>query len=248
MAETCGRDGPDAHGAGLVVGRLDPLRYSGQSDDPTEVPGMLRALMPELVRVLDVGCGTGSVTAVANGGKGNDVLAIEPDADRSAVARERGIEVFCGFLDEEFIARKGPFDVIVFSDVLEHLPSPDAMLKLAISGLRPGGIILASVPNVAHWSVRLNLLFGRFNYTETGLCDATHLRWLRAPFKGFSQARALNFLLCITALELFFPCINHGISKYFQSDPAKNDTPDDENLSESVRVPIRHQGAQDALS
>ncbi len=54
------------------------------------------------------------------------------------------------------MAQKGPFDVIVFSDVLEHLPSPDDMLKLAIRGLKPGGIILASVPNFAHWSMRLN--------------------------------------------------------------------------------------------
>jgi 2-polyprenyl-3-methyl-5-hydroxy-6-metoxy-1,4-benzoquinol methylase len=91
---------------------------------------------------------------------------------RSAIARDRGIEVLCGFLDEGFTARNGPFDVIVFSDALEHLPSPDDMLKLAIRGLKPGGIILASVPNVAHWSMRLDLLFGRFNYAESGLCDA----------------------------------------------------------------------------
>jgi 2-polyprenyl-3-methyl-5-hydroxy-6-metoxy-1,4-benzoquinol methylase len=194
MADVYDRISPDAHGTGLVEGRLDPLRYNGQSDDPREAPGILRALMPEGARVLDVGCGTGSVTVVANRGKANQVLAIEPDAHRSVVARDRGIEVVCGFLNEEFMAQRGPFDVIVFSDVLEHLPSPDDMLKLAISGLKPGGIILASVPNVAHWSMRLNLLFGRFNYTETGLCDATHLRW-------FTQS-SLERLFTSQGLEL----------------------------------------------
>jgi SAM-dependent methyltransferase len=97
--EIYGSFSPDFHRTGLVEGRLDPLRYNSQSDDPREVPGILRALMPEHVRVLDVGCGTGSVTLVANRGKGNQVLAIEPDAQRSAIARARGIEVLCGFLD-----------------------------------------------------------------------------------------------------------------------------------------------------
>jgi len=177
MTETSNRFSPDSHGRGLVRGQLDPLRYDGQSDDPREVPGILHALMPQSARVLDVGCGTGSVTCVANKGKNNRVLAIEPDANRSAVARSRGIEVVCGFLDQEFLAQNGPFDVVMFSDVLEHLASPSDMLRLATSGLKPGGFILASVPNVAHWSIRLKLLLGRFNYTETGLCDATHLRW-----------------------------------------------------------------------
>ncbi len=62
MAEIYGSFSPDAHGTGLVEGPLDPLRYNGQSDDPREVPGILRALMPERVRLLDVGCGTGSPT------------------------------------------------------------------------------------------------------------------------------------------------------------------------------------------
>jgi 2-polyprenyl-3-methyl-5-hydroxy-6-metoxy-1,4-benzoquinol methylase len=219
MEEIYGSFSPDAHGTGLVEGRLDPLRYNGQSDDPREVPGILRALMPERVRVLDVGCGTGSVTLVANRGKGNQVLAIEPDAQRSAVARDRGIEVLCGFLDEEFLAQKGPFDVIVFSDVLEHLPSPDDMLKLAIRGLKPGGIILASVPNVAHWSMRLNLLLGRFNYAETGLCDATHLRW-------FTQSN-LQRLFMRQGLELLALRQRSGVflsvyqSRYFKILPIR---------------------------
>ena len=91
--------------------------------------------MPENARVLDVGCGTGSVTLIANRDKGNSVLAIEPDSDRCAVARSRGIEVFRGFLDHELISERGPFDVIMFADVLEHLPAPDKMLKLAVTGL-----------------------------------------------------------------------------------------------------------------
>jgi hypothetical protein len=43
--------------------------------------------------------------------------------------------------------------------------------------LAPGGHVLLSVPNIAHWTARLNLLFGRFDYTDGYLMDRTHLRW-----------------------------------------------------------------------
>jgi 2-polyprenyl-3-methyl-5-hydroxy-6-metoxy-1,4-benzoquinol methylase len=168
---------PDTHGSGLVDAPLDALRYDACPDDPYEAGGLLRALMPENVRVLDVGCGTGSVTVFANDGKNNRVTAVEPDPDRAALARSRGLDAVCGYVDQDFLDTHGPFDVIVFADVLEHLPSPDAMLALARRGLKPGGLVLASVPNVAHWSIRTKLLFGQFEYQEFGLCDATHLRW-----------------------------------------------------------------------
>jgi 2-polyprenyl-3-methyl-5-hydroxy-6-metoxy-1,4-benzoquinol methylase len=124
-----------------------------------------------------VGCGAGSLTAIANEGKGNDVLCVEPDPVRASAAAARGLAVIQGDLDEPLIDAHGPFDVIVLSDVLEHLASPEPMLKLVRRGLADGGFLLLSVPNVAHWTIRLGLLAGRFEYEATGLCDATHLRW-----------------------------------------------------------------------
>jgi methionine biosynthesis protein MetW len=177
---------PDDHGAGLLSAPLDPFRYEG-SYDPVEASALLNELMPDHVRVLDVGCGTGSVTSIANAQKNNVVIGIEPDEKRAAVARERGIHVICGFLDQDFINEHGTFDVVVFADVLEHMASPDQILSLALKALKPGGLLLVSVPNVAHWSVRLKLLFGRFDYAAMGICDSTHLRW-------FTKATLTTFL------------------------------------------------------
>lgn len=174
--ETISRS-PDHSGTGLVVGPLQALRYDGQSDHPMEVAGMLRDLMPSGVRVLDIGCGTGSVTLIANRNKGNDVVGLEPDPDRVALARQRGVNAVCGLLDEDFVLRSGPFDVVMMADVLEHIAEPRAVLKLAVRALKPNGCLLISVPNVAHWTVRLNLLFGRFDYADVGIMDVTHLRW-----------------------------------------------------------------------
>ncbi|GAC1613202.1 MAG: hypothetical protein NVS3B27_11950 [Novosphingobium sp.] len=168
---------PDSHGAGLTRAELDPLRYDGQSDHPAEVAGKIHALMPSGVRVLDVGCGTGSVTLIANRGRGNTVCAIEPDPDRAAAASARGIDVHIGVLDDAYLAGRDKFDVVMSSDVLEHLPAPAELLRLFVAAARPGGLVILSVPNVAHWSVRWNLLWGRFDYAPVGIMDATHLRW-----------------------------------------------------------------------
>jgi hypothetical protein len=66
---------------------------------------------------------------------------------------------------------------VVLADVLEHLPDPAALLRDLKNALTDEGLLIASVPNVAHWSVRRNLAFGRFDYEPSGIMDATHLRW-----------------------------------------------------------------------
>jgi methionine biosynthesis protein MetW len=169
--------GPDGRAIGLVDELPDALRYDWASEDPEEVAGVLRAMMPAGVRVLDIGCGTGAVTAIVNRDKRNEVCGIEPDPARATHARTHGIEVYDGELDETFRNRHAPFDVVVLADVLEHVAAPAQLLDRAAGILKPGGLVLLSVPNVAHWTVRLSLLCGRFDYTETGIFDATHLRW-----------------------------------------------------------------------
>ena len=69
------------------------------------------------------------------------------------------------------------FDVILLGDVLEHLKNPVDILKQIKSFLNESGYIVCSIPNVAHGSIRLKLLNGIFNYTETGLLDKTHIRF-----------------------------------------------------------------------
>jgi SAM-dependent methyltransferase len=168
---------PDDSSLGFLTKPADPLRYDGQPNEPDEVAGVLSSLIPRGSRVLDVGCGTGSVSAHVAANTGAQIVGVEPDPTRAARARARGFDVHAELLTEALVRRLGLFDVVMFADVLEHLPDPLALLRVATTVLVPGGGIVASVPNVAHWSVRTDLLRGRFQYRETGIMDATHLRW-----------------------------------------------------------------------
>ncbi len=161
-------------------GELDPFRYDGHLDAPQGVARMLADLVPVGARVLDVGCGTGSVSRIIAGSRNAKIIGIEPNSRRAAAARARGLEVYEERFTPAVLQLLEPFDVILFADVLEHVADPGSFLQFARRGLLPGGRVVASVPNVAHWCVRLDLLRGRFDYQPVGIRDATHLRWFTA--------------------------------------------------------------------
>jgi methionine biosynthesis protein MetW len=167
----------DEAAAGLVEGPLDPLRYDGQVLDRDEVSGIVTRMIPSGARVLEVGCGTGSLSKIVTDTCHAEVVGIEPDSTRAERARARGLQVYVTFLTPELIHEIGLFDVVLLADVIEHVPNPQAMLLLSRQALKPGGAVIVSVPNVAHWSVRVDLLRGRFRYQQFGIMDATHLRW-----------------------------------------------------------------------
>lgn len=129
-------------------------------------------------RVLEVGCSVGHVTEhlVAND---NTVVGIEIDPDAAAEARRFATTVHVADLDRTPIDDlvDGPFDVVVFGDVLEHLREPSAALLAACRVLSPDGSVVVSIPNIAHADMRLMLLEGRWEYQEHGLLDDTHLRF-----------------------------------------------------------------------
>jgi SAM-dependent methyltransferase len=67
------------------------------------------------------------------------------------------------------------FDVVLFGDVLEHLKDPLTTLREAVTHLSPSGVVVISIPNIAHADVKLALLKGTFPYSESGLLDRTHI-------------------------------------------------------------------------
>ncbi len=129
--------------------------------------------------VLECGCGDGFLTArLAE--RGNRVVGIDllpSPAFRTAFAAYIRADLSRGL--GEALAQLGQkkFDKVLLGDVLEHLPEPERLLRDCRSVLKPHGQILVSVPNVANITVRLLLLFGRFEYGERGILDRGHLRF-----------------------------------------------------------------------
>jgi 2-polyprenyl-3-methyl-5-hydroxy-6-metoxy-1,4-benzoquinol methylase len=141
--------------------------------------------------VLELGCSTGFLSRhfVENGCKvtGVEIDAEAAEAARSACDRVETIDIN----DAGWINRVGGrFDAILFGDVLEHLVDPLKTLCLSRQLLRDDGYIVISLPNVAHWTVRLKLLTGNFDYKDQGVLDTTHLRFftMKSALKLVEQA------------------------------------------------------------
>jgi 2-polyprenyl-3-methyl-5-hydroxy-6-metoxy-1,4-benzoquinol methylase len=129
-------------------------------------------------RVLDVGCATGYIAARLTA-RGCSVTGFERDPIASVAAEEHCETVIVGDIESPEDRRALPrdFDVVLLGDVLEHLVDPWETLRFVGGLLATSGVVVASIPNVAAWTVRLSLLRGRFDYAEQGLLDRTHLRF-----------------------------------------------------------------------
>ena len=139
-------------------------------------------------RVLEVGAHGGYFSALLEAA-GCTVTAVEPDPRAAARAREHASRVIEGSIEDPRIQADlgGPFDVVLFMHVLEHLADPWAALRATRALAAPDAILFALVPNVACWRIRKRLFFrGAFDYEDTGILDRTHLR-----FFTLGSARAL---------------------------------------------------------
>jgi 2-polyprenyl-3-methyl-5-hydroxy-6-metoxy-1,4-benzoquinol methylase len=157
-------------------------------DKPSGYFGSSRPDIVELLEtgpqsaILELGCGAGGTGRMAMAaGKAARYVGIELDEGAAAIASQHLTEVLVGDVgDTERIDLRpleGKFDALIISEVLEHLTDPWTTLARLVRCLKPGGVIFASSPNIAHWKVLRELWLGRFVYAEVGVMDKTHLRW-----------------------------------------------------------------------
>ncbi len=155
----------------------------------------MQALVPsDARRVLEVGCGAGTVGAALKGRQGAEVWGIEPSRDAATRAESALDRVLCSSIEAALDELPdGHFDWIVFNDVLEHLVDPEDTAMILVNACEGGGGFIASIPNLRYYKVLRNLLFkGEFEYEEHGVMDRTHLRF----FTPKSVARMWERLGC----------------------------------------------------
>ncbi len=146
---------------------------------PYSIFAKVYQLIPDGALILDVGCHTGQFGAVLKR-KACRVTGVEVDTEAARKAIQVLDHVTVGDVENSSTFQAlhdQQYDVILFLDVLEHCRYPADVLSAARKLLKADGFVVASIPNIANWSVRINLLFGKFDYEPTGLMDETHLRF-----------------------------------------------------------------------
>jgi SAM-dependent methyltransferase len=156
---------------------------------PERIPRFQRAIGYGK-RVLDLGCRSGALTRHFL--EGNEVVGVDVDRAALAKAAELGIETVEANVEEPLPFPDASFDAVVAGELFEHLRFPDTVVSEVQRVLRPGAVLVGSVPNAFRIQSRLRFLRGR-----PPEADPTHLRM-------FSPASLRELLARFEAVELEF--------------------------------------------
>ncbi len=169
-------------------------------------------MVPPGSKVLDVGCNGGQFGKILQ--EKNHCIVYGVDISSAAVNDAKQLLKAAETMDithDPFPFIEEKFDIIVFGDVLEHIPDPLDVLRKFTVYLNSGGSILLSLPNVANISIRLKLLIGKWDYKPSGILDETHLRFF--TLKSIKDLM-LKADLIIKKMEIS-PGFSFGISSIF---------------------------------
>ena len=167
--------------------------------------------------VLDIGCAQGFIGKILKGELNCKVYGIELDTEAYKISKSSGNyeDVFSFDISDEkstnykdFMKKNIEFDYILFSDVLEHLINPQAVLFRFASKLKYGGSVLVSLPNVSHYDIIEGLFNEKFNYSDMGLLDNTHLRF----FTKYSFAEYIDTANKVYDFKLDLKLVNNTIA------------------------------------
>jgi SAM-dependent methyltransferase len=182
----------DARSHGLIneQDREVALRHLRQDNFRTIVEHIARHCAPQASSLLDVGCAHGWFLEEA--GKRFNVLGIEPDAAVGAQAAARGLHVRQGYFPDA-LAGDERFDVIVFNDVIEHIPDIGAALQACHQRLRPNGLLVLNLPSSRGFFYRLSKLLRHLG--AAGPFERMWQAGLPSPHVHYFDARNLRSLL-----------------------------------------------------
>jgi len=129
-------------------------------------------------RLLDVGCGSGDLSAQLKE-KGIEVVGVEKSEKLCSLAKEKLNAVILGDIENlKLNYPEGYFDCIMYADILEHLTEPLDVLEKHKTYLQKDGYVIASIPNVGYYKIILRLILsGAWDYSDAGMLDKTHVRF-----------------------------------------------------------------------
>ncbi len=139
--------------------------------------------------ILDVGCNTGYIGQFLIQNKHCICDGIDIDHKLLTKAKEAGYrQTFTLDLAQTHFQLPKRYDVILFIDILEHLPNPYLVLeKITRENLKEDGEMIICLPNIARLELRLGHLLGKFDYGQSGIMHPDHLRF-------FTRATALQMI------------------------------------------------------
>ncbi|HZU29389.1 MAG TPA: class I SAM-dependent methyltransferase [Bryobacteraceae bacterium] len=172
--------------------------------EPNSSHSILLNLLPENGsgrRVLDLGCAGGYLSRLL-AERGYSVTAVDvPGSPPPALPSS--VSYLEADLDQGLPRVEDHFDFVICADLLEHLRNPDRLLRDIREQMKPGGMLVGSLPNSGNIYFRLNVLFGRFPMDDRGLFDRTHVHFYM--WRGWNELLERNGFRITTVRPTVIP-------------------------------------------
>lgn len=201
----------------------DP-RFDPEKLNKNNIDRMALSEVPKNSFVLDVGCATGFMGKYLGTKKGCRVVGLDTRKDEIKKAYNNLDLALLGSIEDKNIkdtilqkTNNKKFDVILATSLIEHTSNPQKVVNTMKNMLKVGGKIVMTTPNIVHWSVRLNMFKGNFDYTKYGIMDETHLHFftIKSFKKLFTDAGLKIETLKIDAEGGGMPRISLLLSSFF---------------------------------
>lgn len=147
-------------------------------------------LRVDQIRILDVGCGTGVNVTVPLAGAGYQVVGLEmdfPSVAQGKLLSKDGPQPHFVVGSIEHLPLDIQFDVVICSEVLEHLEDIPAVLDVLGRVLRPGGLLLITLPN-PYGFFELDSVLWRWLNERPGLIERVY-SWESRLFERYGSER-----------------------------------------------------------
>jgi len=149
--------------------------------DADSGPARVVRMVGENKRVLEIGCGPGSITKLLAGKSNCKVTALDIDAESIEKIQDYCEHAYQADLNDpawtQILGERTKFDVLVAADVLEHVYGPATVLSGMKTLLADDGYMVISLPHAGHSVIHACLFDEDFEYNDSGLLDRTHIRF-----------------------------------------------------------------------
>lgn len=179
------------------------MKYSIYNPRPYEIHHLALSKVGENKKVLELGCATGYITKLL---KQKKCIVTAVDADSNAISLVRHIAdeaIQADLNNPQSLKIKKHYSVVLLMDVIEHLIHREELLQYINTWLASDGILILSTPNIVHIKVRLDMVLGKFTYTEMGIMDNTHVHFYTRE-TILEELRKAGFMIreCIGSADL----------------------------------------------
>lgn len=135
-------------------------------------------LIPAGSKVLEVGCGSGTLANLLSIWKKCHVYCVDKEPKMLGIAKNKCVEILNMDIETTELPYENEyFDCIILGNVLEHMKEPTMVLTSLKKHLSENGFLIYSVPNIVNWHSRMTIFFGKFEYADSGVFDVSHLRF-----------------------------------------------------------------------